>query len=78
MSKILDIIGEALRPCPFCHGEPIKFRGSIMGKVMVCVRCKDCGSMGPQFFEETKDNYKLAKTLWNERSHRHAHYDKGV
>ena len=59
---------EHLTACPFCGGMPVQFRGNIIGKVMVAVRCKDCGSMGPQFFEETDDALKLATVLWNERS----------
>jgi len=59
---------EHLTACPFCGGEPVHFRGNIIGKIMVAIRCKDCGTIGPQFFDETKDSHTLATTLWNERS----------
>lgn len=58
-----------LARCPFpnCNGEAMPVEVKIGGRFFKAVRCKDCGTIGPQYFSGAEDATRNAIVMWNSR-----------
>ncbi len=63
---------EALKPCPFCGGNNLRFRLSDIEGWIAHVECTDCDDMlGPMSewkHDEKEDAEKDAAAVWNKRA----------
>lgn len=63
---------EALKPCPFCGGNNLRFRISDIEGWIAHVECTDCDDMlGPMSewkHDEKEDAEKDATAVWNKRA----------